>query len=145
MKIREVMNGAVLSVTPGTPVAETRQLMQRERIRHVLVMDGPKLAGIVTDRDIRLNLPSPATTLSVWEMNALLMKLTAGEIMTTSVITIGPDREVHEAAQLMIDHKIGALPVTDEGRVVGIVTETDLLRALILIRARTLLAGEARA
>ena len=108
-------------------------------------MDGSKLAGIVTDRDIRLNLPSPATTLSVWEMNALLMKLTAGEIMTTSVITIGPDREVHEAAQLMIDHKIGALPVTDEGRVVGIVTETDLLRALILIRARTLLAGEARA
>ncbi len=145
MKIREVMSGAVLSVTPGAPVAETRHLMQRERIRHVLVMDGPKLAGIVTDRDIRLNLPSPATTLSVWEINALLMKLTAGEIMTTSVITIGPDREVHEAAQLMIDHKIGALPVTDEGRVVGIVTETDLLRALILIRARTLLAGEAGA
>ncbi len=136
MRVREVMNGAVLSVTAQTPVAETRHLMQRECIRHVLVMDGPRLAGIVTDRDIRLNLPSPATTLSVWEMNSLLMKLTAGEIMTSSVITISPDREVHEAAQLMIDHKIGALPVIEEGRLLGIVTETDMLRALILLRSR---------
>ncbi len=144
MRVREVMNGAVLSVTPETPVAEARRLMQRERIRHVLVMEGARLAGIVTDRDIRLNLPSPATTLSVWEMNDLLMKLTAGEIMTTSVITIGPDREVYEAAQLMIDHKIGALPVLEGGRLVGIVTETDLLRALILLRGRCMPVGGAR-
>lgn len=145
MRVREVMSGAVLSVTPETPVAETRRLMQRERIRHVLVLDGGRLAGIVTDRDIRLTLPSPATTLSVWEMNDLLMKLTAAEIMTSPVITIAPDREVHEAAQLMIDHKIGALPVLEGGRLVGIVTETDLLRALVLLRARALPVGAARA
>ena len=134
MKIREVMITALVTVTPDTVVADVRRLMDRERIRHVLVMDGPALAGIVTDRDIRLNLPSPATTLSVWEMNALLAKQRVDEIMTTSVITIGPDREVYEAAQLMIDHKFGALPVTDERQVVGIVTETDLLRALGLLR-----------
>jgi acetoin utilization protein AcuB len=97
-------------------------------------MDGPRLAGMVTDRDIRLNFPSPATTLSVWEMNALLAKQRVDEIMTASVVTIGPDREVYEAAQMMIDHKFGALPVTDDGRVVGIVTETDLLRALVVLR-----------
>lgn len=142
MRVREVMSRGILNVAPNTPVADVRQLMQRERIRHVLVMEGRELAGIVTDRDIRLNLPSPATTLSVWEMNALLMRLTAREIMTGSVITIGPDRGVHEAAQLMIDHKIGALPVTEGGRVVGILTETDLLRALILLRALAPLTGE---
>ncbi len=136
MKIREVMSGAVLSVSPDTPVADSRQRMQRERIRHLVVMDGQALVGIVTDRDIRLNLPSPATTLSIWEINGLLMKLTTGEIMTRSVVTIGPDAEVHEAARLMIDHKIGALPVTEDQRVVGIVTETDLLRALIVLHDR---------
>ena len=144
MRVREVMNGAVLSVTASTPVTEVRRLMERGRIRHVLVMDGTRLEGIVTDRDIRLNLPSPATTLSVWEMNGLLAKLTAGEIMTISVVTISPDRAVEEAAQLMVDHKFGALPVTEDGRVIGIVTETDLLRALILVRTRPLRAAGTR-
>ena len=141
MRIREVMHGAVVNVSPDTPVADARRLMQRERIRHVLVMDGPALEGIVTDRDIRLNLPSPATTLSVWEMNELLTRLTTREIMMTSVITIGPDQEVHEAAQLLIDHKIGALPVVEAGRVLGIVTDTDLLRALILVQKRPVFSG----
>ncbi len=81
MRVRDVMSSAVLSVPANTPVAEARRLMQREQIRHLLVMDATRLEGMVTDRDIRLNLPSPATTLSVWEMNGLLMKLTVAEIM----------------------------------------------------------------
>src|SRR5439155_3981964 len=105
--VGHVMGGAVLSVTAPTPVAEARRLMLREQIRHLLVMDATRLEGIVTDRDIRLNLPSPATTLSVWEMNALLMKLTVGEIMTTALVTIGPDGGVDDAAELMVTHKFG--------------------------------------
>ncbi len=115
-----------------TPVAETRRLMREEHIRHVLVLDGPRLVGIVTDRDIRLNLPSPATTLSVGEINYILAKLTVGDVMTSLLITIGPDHDVYKAARLMIDHKIGCLPVMEDDRVVGIITETDLLRALVL-------------
>ena len=88
------------------------------------------MVGIVTDRDIRLNLPSPATSLSVWEINYLLAKLTVGGVMTTSVIIVDPDRPIAEAARIMMDHKIGALPVVEEGRLVGIVTESDFVRAM---------------
>jgi len=143
MRVRDVMSRAVLSVTATTPVAEARRLMLREQIRHLLVMDATRLEGIVTDRDIRLNLPSPATTLSVWEMNALLMKLTVGEIMTTALVTIRPDGGVDDAAELMLTHKFGALPVTEDGQVVGIVTETDLLRALIRLHGRPRCAAKA--
>jgi CBS domain-containing protein len=132
MTIRELMTGSVITVHPETPVLEARDLMTRERIRHLLVTepDGA-LSGIVTDRDIRLNLPSRATSLSVWEINHLLTKLTVGEVMTRSVITIGPDRPARDGARIMLDHKIGALPVVDGGRLVGIITETDLVRAFV--------------
>lgn len=129
MQVRDFMKVSPISVSPTTPVAEARDLMQRRRIRHLLVLDGVRLVGIVTDRDIRLNLPSPATSLSIWEINYLLAKLTVGEVMTRSVITIRPDRPVVEAVRLMLEHRIGALPVTEDGRVIGIITETDLLRA----------------
>jgi CBS domain-containing protein len=126
------MTGALITATPETPVLDARSLMQKERIRHLLVTDKKgELLGIVTDRDIRLNLPSQATSLSVWEINHLLMRLTLDKLMTRSVITVGPDREARDAAQLMLEHRIGALPVVDVGRLVGIVTETDLLRAFV--------------
>lgn len=132
MTVRELMTGALITATPETPVLDARSLMQKERIRHLLVTDTKgELLGIVTDRDIRLNLPSQATSLSVWEINHLLMRLTLDKLMTRSVITVGPDREARDAAQLMLEHRIGALPVVDVGRLVGIVTETDLLRAFV--------------
>jgi acetoin utilization protein AcuB len=133
MKVGELMTGgSLISARPATPVLEARQLMLKERIRHLLVTeDDGRLVGIVTDRDIRLNLPSQATSLSVWEINHLLTKLTVGEVMTRAVITIGPDREARDAAVLMLDHAIGALPVMDGGRLVGIVTEADILRGFV--------------
>jgi acetoin utilization protein AcuB len=112
-------------------VFQARKLMQDHRIRHLPVMEEAELVGIVTDRDIRLNLPSPATGLSVWEINYILDKLTVGEVMTKTVITIGASRPIEAAAELMLDHRIGALPVLEGGRLVGILTETDLLRALV--------------
>ena len=132
MTIRELMTEALITADPDMPILDARQLMVKEKIRHLLVRKGTgELLGIVTDRDIRLNLPSKATSLSVWEINHLLTKLTVGQVMTGSVITSGPDRPARDAAQLMLDHKIGALPVVDGGRLVGIVTETDLLRAFV--------------
>jgi acetoin utilization protein AcuB len=132
MKVRDLMTGSVVTVRPDTPVLEARQLMVRERIRHLLVTDEKgDLLGIITDRDIRLNLPSQATSLSVWELNHLLSRLTVGSVMTAAVITVGPDRDATAAAQLMLDHKIGALPVVADTRLVGIITETDMLRAFV--------------
>ncbi len=131
MQVREYMNRTPITVTPGTPMFDARQLMRRRQIRHLPVIDGDRLVGILTDRDIRLNLPSPATSLTVWEINYLLAKLTVGEIMTKGVITIEPDRPVEDAARVMLEHRIGALPVVEDGHLVGIITETDLLRAWV--------------
>jgi acetoin utilization protein AcuB len=132
MTIRELMTGGLITVRPETPVQESRELMGKERIRHLLVTGaGGALVGILTDRDIRLTLPSPATSLSVREINHLLTKLTVGEVMTRSVITVGPDVPARAGAQLMLDHKIGALPVLDAGHLVGIITETDIVRAFV--------------
>lgn len=131
MRVRDIMTISCITAPATTPVLEARQLMLEKRIRHLLVTDGPKLLGIVTDRDIRLNLPSPATSLSVWEINYLLARMTLSAVMTKSVITVESAREATEAAQLMLDHKIGALPVVDRGHLVGIITETDLLRAFV--------------
>jgi acetoin utilization protein AcuB len=131
MRVRDLMTGAPITVSPDTSMLDARQLMLSKQFRHLLVMKDDQLVGIVTDRDIRLNLPSQATSLSVWEINHLLTKLTVGQVMTASVITVGPDRDAADAARLMLDHKIGALPVMDGGRLIGIVTETDMLRAFV--------------
>jgi len=131
MRVQDIMTISCITAPPQMPVLEARQMMLEKRIRHLLVTDGTKLVGIVTDRDIRLNLPSPATSLSVWEINYLLTKLTVGDVMTKAVITVEPERPIEEAARLMLEHRIGALPVVSDGRLGGILTETDLLRAFV--------------
>lgn len=136
MIVRELMTGAVITAPPWMPILEARNRMAKERIRHLPVRaPGGELLGMITDRDIRLNLPSQATSLSVCEIKHLLSKLTVDEVMTQAVITVGPDRPAREAARLMMEHQIGALPVEDGGCLVGIVTETDVLRAFIRMDA----------
>ena len=136
--------GRLVTAPPETPILDARRRMLERRIRHLLVTDPDgMLVGIVTDRDIRLNLPSQATSLSIWEINHLLTKLTVGEVMTRSLITVGPERPAHEAAQLMLDHSIGALPVTKGGRLVGIPTETDVMRAFVWLAGGTGAVGPA--
>ncbi len=131
MDVKELMTAPPITTSPDTPVLEARQLMIEKRIRHLLITEGPQLCGIITDRDIRLNLPSPATSLSVWEINYLLARMTVASAMTKSVVTVDPRCDARTAAQLMLEHKIGALPVVDGGALVGIITETDLLRAFV--------------
>lgn len=129
MRVRDLMTTAPITVTPSTTVVEAKALMARCHIRHLLVVEDGRLLGILTDRDIRLNLASPATSLSVWELNYLLARLTVDQIMTKAVITVDPQADARSAARLMLEHKIGGLPVVDGRRLVGIVTETDLVRA----------------
>lgn len=132
MTIRELMTGGLITVRVETSVRQARDLLAKEGIRHLPVTGpGGVLAGIVTDRDIRLNLPSRATSLSAQEITHLLSRLTVAEIMPRSVITIAPDRPARDGAQLMPEHKIGALPVLDDGHLVGIITETDIVRAFV--------------
>ncbi|MBI3030771.1 MAG: CBS domain-containing protein [Candidatus Rokubacteria bacterium] len=137
MRVKEWMSASPATAEPKTSVSEAREVMRRKVIRHLLVTEGERLVGIVTDRDIRLNLPSPATSLSVWEINYLLTKLTVGDVMTKAVITVDPERPTEEAARLMLEHRIGALPVVSDGQLAGILTETDLLRAFVYSQSAT--------
>lgn len=130
LRVRDLMSVKPITVDPDTAMLEARQRMLEERIRHLIVTEGGRVVGIITDRDIRLNLPSPATSLSVWEMNFLLAKLTVRDVMTRAVMLVDPKRSAAEAAQIMLTHKIGALPVTEGDRLVGIITESDFVRVV---------------
>jgi len=129
LRVRDVMSGSPVTIPPSMSVYEAHTLMQQRKVRHLPVLKDGCLVGIVSDRDIRLVLPSSATSLAVWEIRPLLDKLTVGEMMTYFVMTTAPDRLMTEAVGRMLGHKVGALPVVENRRVVGILTRTDVLRA----------------
>jgi len=132
MFVQDAMTVNPVTVTVDATLPDIARLMHDKKIRRVPVMDkNGKLAGIISDRDVRENMPSPATTLSKWEINTLLDKLRASEIMTSPVLVTAPDCPLEEAARVLLEKKIGALPVVKDGDLVGIVTETDFFRAFV--------------
>ena len=135
LRVWELMTETPVTVTPDTSVDKARSLMHQRQIRHLLVLAQGRLVGMITDRDVRTVLPSPATSLSVWEINCLLDKLTVGEVMTRFVMTVAPDTPVTEAVGRMLGHTIGALPVVEHQQVVGILTRTNVLRAFLRAQA----------
>jgi acetoin utilization protein AcuB len=134
MFVRNRMTAPAITVTPETPFQEALKLMQERHFRRLPIVDrAGKLLGMVSERDLLHASPSPATSLSVWEMNYLLSKLTVEQLMTKkNVVTVSPDQPVEEAARLMVEHTIGGLPVVDQDRrVVGVITETDIFKAFV--------------
>lgn len=129
MRVREWMRPLPQMVTPTMPIAEARRLMREGRFRHLPVTDGSRLVGIVTDRDIRLPLPVGVREAALTAADEAMGKLLVRDVMTQQVETVEPERPVEEAARMMLDLRVGALPVVEEGHVIGILTETDLLRA----------------
>ena len=130
--VRNWMTGRLITITPQTTLPEAQRIMFECKLRRLPVLQGDKLVGIVTLGDIREAKPSDATTLSIYELNYLLDQLTAKDFMTPNPITIGPDETIAEAARLMVIHKVGGLPVIENGRLIGIITETDLCRLLMM-------------
>ena len=131
MLVGERMSRPPIVIGPEMSIHDALALFKKERIRRAPVIKGGKLVGIVSDKDLLNASPSPATTLSVWEMNYLLSKLTVSEVMTKQVTTVAEDTPIEEAARIMADNKIGGLPVVKGTRVVGIITETDLFKLFI--------------
>ena len=129
LRVRDVMSVYPVTIPPSLSVQEAHTLMQQRKVRHLPVLQDGCLVGIVSDRDIRSVLPSPATSLAVWELRHLLDNLTVGEMMTCFVMTTTPERLMTEAVGRMLGHRVGALPVVEDRRVVGILTRTDVLRA----------------
>lgn len=131
MLVGERMSHPVITIRPDLPIIDALNLMKREKIRRAPVVRKGVLIGIVSDKDLLNASPSPATALSIWEMNHLLSKITVDEIMSKDVLTVTEDTPIEEAARMMVDNKIGGLPVLRDERIVGIITETDLFKIFL--------------
>ena len=131
MFVGERMTRPVICVSPEDPINEVLAMFRNEHIRRAPVMQEGKLVGIVSERDLLNASPSSATTLSVWEMNYLISKVKVKSVMSKKVITVDADTPIEEAARIMADKKIGGLPVVSNGKVVGMITETDLFKILL--------------
>lgn len=132
MLVQELMTKNPLTTSPEMSVPDALALMRQKKVRRLPVLDKTgKLVGIVSDQDLLYASPSPATSLSVFEINSLIAKITVAHVMTKKVVTITEDLPVEEAARIMADKKIGGLPVMKGPKLAGIVTETDIFRALL--------------
>jgi acetoin utilization protein AcuB len=131
MLVDQRMSHPVVSVSSEVPVLDALAMFKKEHIGRAPVIKDGKLLGIITKNDLLNASPSPATTLSVWEMNYLMSKVTVKQVMTKKVITIEVDTPIEEAARVMVDAKISGMPVTREGKIVGMITETDLFKVFL--------------
>jgi acetoin utilization protein AcuB len=131
MFVGERMSRPVISVSPEAPINEVLAMFKKEHIRRAPVIKNGKLLGIVSESDLLNASPSSATTLSVWELNYLISKVKVKDVMTKKVISVDKDTPIEEAARIMADTKIGGLPVTSSGKIVGIITETDLFKIFL--------------
>ena len=132
--VRDWMTTDVITITPDMTLPEAHQLMTNEEIRRLPVVDKHgRLIGIVSIGDVRSAEPSPATSLSIWELNYLLSSLTIEKIMTPNPFTITADATIAEAARMMLEHRVSGLPVVDEAyHVAGIITESDIFTMVVL-------------
>jgi acetoin utilization protein AcuB len=131
MLVRERMTQNPIIVHPDTPFEDALQLLREKKIRRLPVVDKQgSVVGIVVEKDLLYASPSPATSLSVFEVHYLLSKLQVKDVMTKRVIAVGEDCPLEEAARIMIDHKIGSLPIVRGKELVGIITETDIFRVM---------------
>jgi acetoin utilization protein AcuB len=141
MRVKNWMTPAPATIYSDALVRGAADMMKTRRLRHLPVVDhGGRLVGIVTDRDLRQVAFGPALRRRLPDLAETLKTLTVQEIMTRGVVTVRPSTEIREAARLMHARKIGALPVVDGDRVVGILTESDILRALQSVLTEGVLA-----
>lgn len=133
MKVKDRMSKNVVTISMDGSINEAFRLMKEKNIRRLPVMDKDRLAGIITLSDLNKAAPSQATTLSIFELNYLLAKTRVKDIFSPEkeLHTVSPEDYIEAAAKLMLAQQVSGLPVVDEGRLVGIITETDLFRALI--------------
>jgi len=132
MLVKNRMSYPIITVEPDMPIMEALNLMRTKNIRRTPVVDAKgKLVGIVSDKDLLNAGPSQATSLSVWEINYLVGKITIKKVMSKTVLTVSEDTPIEEAARIMVDNKVGGLPVMKGDAIVGVITESDLFKVLL--------------
>jgi len=134
MQVKDRMTPNPVTVTEDSSFEDALHMMKEKKIRRLPVVNKKgRLVGIVADKDLFTASPSPATSLSVFEVHYLLSKMKMKSLMTKRLITVGIDCPLEEAARIMVDHKIGSLPVLKENKLVGIITETDIFKTFVEI------------
>lgn len=138
MLVRERMSTQPVTIRTDTSITEALRTMREKQVRRLPVLDEEgKLAGIVSEKDLLYASPSPASSLSIYEMHYVLSQLLVTELMSRDVITVTPDTPLEEAALLMVNNTIGGLPVVEGDKLVGIITETDIFKVFLeLLGAR---------
>jgi acetoin utilization protein AcuB len=132
MLIRERMSADPVTITAGTPITDALRVMRQSQVRRLPVLNKEgRLVGIVSEKDLLYASPSPTTSLSIYEMHYMLSQLCVTELMTADVMTVAPDTPLEEAARIMADNKIGGLPVMEQDKLVGIITETDVFKVFL--------------
>ena len=126
--VRDWMTRDPLTIDPGLAVSGAYRLMKESGIRRLPVVEGGRLLGIVTLGDLRAAVASPEANLNIFEMAFHMERFTVMQIMTREVVTVTPDSSIEVACELMLKHRIGGLPVVADGRLVGILTESDIFR-----------------
>lgn len=132
MYVGRVMHTDLVTVPPDTSLVQAKDIIAERQIAHLLVVDKKEnLVGIISDRDLKQSWASPATTLSVHELNYLLKQLTVDMIMRKKIITVSPNTTIERAARIMQENRISALPVMEKENLVGIITTTDVMEVLL--------------
>ncbi len=133
MLVKDWMTSPVHTVRPEDNISDAAFLMREKKIKHLPVATGAKLVGILSDRDIKEYLPSKGTSLDVYELNYLLAKTKVSSVMRQPVQTAAPHTPVEEAAMILHDRNIGCLPVVEDGKLVGIISDKDIFKVLVEI------------
>ncbi|NJD55997.1 MAG: CBS domain-containing protein [Nitrospirae bacterium] len=131
MFVSDWMTRKVITISPENSVSEAVKLMKEKKIKHVPVTRDERLKGIISDRDIREFSPSRATSLDIYELHYLLATTRVKSLMKAKVFTISQDSPIEEAAMIMFDNNIGSLPVVEDSKVVGIISDRDIFRVLV--------------
>jgi acetoin utilization protein AcuB len=132
MLVKDRMTPDPITITTETSLKDALELVRSKAFRHLPVLDEDgMLVGIVTEKSLVYASPTPSTTLSVFEVDYVLSRTKIGQVIQGSVITVGPDLPIEEAARVMIDHRIGCLPVVEDQKLIGIISDTDIFRAFV--------------
>ncbi len=131
MRVEKWMQRRPLTVSPQDTLRSAWRIIRERRVRHLPVVERGRLVGMVTDRDLRQALPSRAVGLEMHEIPHLAEKVRIWEVMARAVVTVDREAPIEEAARLLLKYRIGGLPVIKGETLVGIITKTDLLRALM--------------
>jgi acetoin utilization protein AcuB len=132
MLVKDRMTPNPEAVTTDTSLKEALDLVRSKPFRHLPVMDeNAKLVGVVTEKSLVYASPTPTTTLSVFEVDYILSRTKIGQVIQGPVVTVGPDLPIEEAARVMVDHRIGCLPVVEDDELLGIISDTDIFRVFV--------------